>query len=119
MTAPVGKAPTKTEKPVAEEKQESKIQPSDYSCEILLEKTTEEKASDKSFPTDAYIVRYVDNGTQHLDVTRCYKMVNIFDMYFDKYGKGSLKSIDFGHGTIKPSQYGYKSPEKKKRKRKL
>ncbi len=110
---------TKTENPVAEEKQESKIQPSDYSCEILLEKTTEEKATDKSFPTDAYIVRYVENGTQHLDVTRCYKMVNIFDMYFDKYGKGSIKAIDFGHGTIKTSQYGYKSPEKKKRKRKL
>ena len=72
---------TKIENPVAEEKQESKIQPSDYSCEILLEKTTEEKATDKSFPTDAYIVRYVENGTQHLDVTRCYKMVNIFDMY--------------------------------------
>jgi len=34
---------TKIENPVAEEKQESKIQPSDYSCEILLEKTTEEK----------------------------------------------------------------------------
>ena len=30
---------TKAEKQVAEEKQESKIQPSDYSCEILLEKT--------------------------------------------------------------------------------
>ena len=110
---------TKTEKKVEEEKQESKIQPSDYSCEILLEKTTEDKATDKSFPTDAYLVRYVENGTQHLDVTRCYKMVNIFDMYFDKYGKGSLESIDFGHGTIKPRQYGYKSPEKKKRKRKL
>ena len=110
---------TKIENPVAEEKQESKIQPSDYSCEILLEKTTEEKATDKSFPTDAYIVRYVENETQHLDVTRCYKMVNIFDMYYDKYGKDSIKAIDFGHGTIKPSQYGYKSPEKKKRKRKL
>ena len=114
MTAPVGQAPVKKE-----EKQESKIQAEDYSCEILLEKTTEEKATDKSFPTDAYIVRYVENGTHHLDVTRCYKMVNIFDMYYDKYGKDSIKAIDFGHGTIKPSQYGYKSPEKKKRKRKL
>ena len=114
MTAPVGQAPAKKE-----ETQESKIQPSDYSCQIILEKTTEEKATDKSFPTDAYIVRYVENGTQHLDVTRCYKMVNIFDMYYDKYGKDSIKAIDFGHGTIKPSQYGYKSPEKKKRKRKL
>ena len=110
---------TKTEKQVAEEKQESKIQASDYSCEILLEKTTEDKATDRSFPTDAYIVRYIENGTQHLDVTRCYKMVNIFDMYYDKYGKGAVQSIDFGHGTIKPNQYGYKSPEKKKRKRKL
>ena len=95
-----------------EEKQESKIQAADYSCEILLEKTTEDKATDKSFPTDAYLVRYVENGTQHLDVTRCYKMVNIFDMYYDKYGKDSIKAIEFGHGTIKPNQYGYKSPEK-------
>ena len=110
---------TKTEKQVAGEKEESKIQAADYSCEILLEKTTEEKTHDKSFPTDAYVVRYVENGTQHLDVTRCYKMVNIFDMYYDKYGKGSVQAIEFGHGTIKPSQYGYKTPEKKKRKRKL
>ena len=110
---------TKTEKQVEEEKQESKIQPSDYSCEILLEKTTADKATDKSFPTDAYLVRYVENGTQHLDVTRCYKMVNIIDMYYYKYGKDSIKAIDFGHGTIKPNQYGYKSPDKKKRKRKL
>ena len=102
-----------------EEKQESKIQAADYSCEILLEKTTEDKATDRSFPTDAYLVRYVENGTQHLDVTRCYKMVNIFDKYYDKYGKDSIKAIEFGHGTIKPNQYGYKSPEKKKRKRKL
>ena len=114
MTTPVGQAPVKKE-----EKKESKIQPGDYSCEILLEKTTEDKATDRSFPTDAYIVRYVENGTQHLDVTRCYKMVNIFDMYYDKYGKDSIKAIEFGHGTIKPNQYGYKSPEKKKRKRKL
>ena len=102
-----------------EKKPESKIKAADYSCEILLEKTTEDKATDRSFPTDAYIVRYVENGTEHLDVTRCYKMVNIFDMYYDKYGKDSIKAIEFGHGTTKPSQYGYKSPEKKKRKRKL
>ena len=45
MTAPVEQAPVKQE-----EKQESKIQAADYSCEILLEKTTEDKATDKSFP---------------------------------------------------------------------
>ena len=78
-----------------EQKQESKIQPGDYSCEILLEKTPEDKATDRSFPTDAYLVRYVENGTQHLDVTRCYKMVNIFDMYYDKYVNDSIKAIEF------------------------
>jgi len=29
------------------------MNPEDYSCEILLEKTTPEKAKDTSFPTDA------------------------------------------------------------------
>ena len=49
---------TKAEKQVAEEKQESKIQPSDYSCEILLEKTTMDKAKDPKFPSDAFYVYY-------------------------------------------------------------
>ena len=48
MTAPVGKAPSKTEKKVAEppKKLEDKFDPSAYSCEIILEKTTLEKSDD-------------------------------------------------------------------------
>ena len=50
MTAPVGKAPSKTEKAVAEppKKPEPKFDPSVYSCEIIHEKTTLEKANDLS-----------------------------------------------------------------------
>ena len=60
MTAPVGKAPSKTENVVTEEKKEEvKFNPSDYWCEIILEKTTREKAEDKQFPTDAFNVFYV------------------------------------------------------------
>jgi len=44
-------------------------------------------------------------------------MVNVFDMYFDRYGKGSVQKIDFGHGTVNPSQYGYKPPEKKRKRK--
>ena len=40
----------------------SDIKPEDYSCEILLEKTTPEKAKDSSFPTDAYNVTYTVDG---------------------------------------------------------
>ena len=45
-------------------------------------------------------------------------MVNIFDMYFDRYGKDSIQKIDYGHGTVNPGQWGYKAPVKKVKKRK-
>ena len=119
MTAPVGKAPSVAEKKVAEppKKPEKKFDPSVYSCEIILEKTTQEKANDRKLPSDAFNVTYVVEGETRLDVTRSGKMVNVFDMYYDRYGKDCVQKIDYGHGTIKPSQYGYKSPEKKKRRK--
>ena len=48
MTAPVGKAPSKTEKAVAEppKKLEDKFDPSAYSCEIIQEKTTFDKSNE-------------------------------------------------------------------------
>ena len=108
----------KTEKQVAEEQQEDdKMRPEEYSCQILLEKTSLEKANDKSFPTDAYLVWYNVDGNELLDVTRSSKQSNIFDMYYDRYGK-NLKRIEFGFGTINPTQWGYQQPEKKKRRRK-
>ena len=63
---------TKTEREVAQEekKEEEKFKPSDYSCEILLEKTTLDKAKDKSFPSDAFIVKYVVEGEERVDLTR-------------------------------------------------
>ena len=99
-------------------KPEKKFDPTVYSCEILLEKTTEDKARDKKFPSDACIIRYTVDGKQLIDVTRSSKQVNIFDLYYDKYGKGALQAIEWGYGTVNPSQWGYKQPEKKKRRRK-
>ena len=111
---------TKTEKKVAEEEQKKAEPPfkaSDYSCEIILEKTTKEKADDRKLPSDAFNVFYVVDGVERLDVTRSGKMVNIFDMYYDRYGKDSLQKIDYGYGTVNPSQWGYKSTAKKKRRK--
>ena len=116
MTAPVGKAPSIIEEKVAEEKKEEvKFNPSDYWCDIILEKTTKEKAEDRSLPTDAFNVTYVVEGETRLDVTRSEKMANVFDMYYDRYG--NVKKIDYGHGTVNPSQWGYKKPEKKKKRK--
>ena len=102
-------------KEVVEEKQEEKFDPSVYSCEILLEKTTLEISKDKKFPTDAFNVTYSVEGTDYLDVTRSSKKANIFDMYYDRYG--NEKKIDYGHGTVNPSQWGYKKPEKRKKRK--
>ena len=108
----------KTEKKVLEEKPEKKFDTSVYSCEIILEKTTKEKSVDRQLPTDAFNVTYVVDGKQHLDVTRSEKMVNVFDMYFDRYGKGAVQRIDYGHGTVRPNLWGAKVPAKQKKRRK-
>ena len=114
MTTKVEKEEKLAEPP---KKPEPKFDPSDYSCEIIQEKTTQEKALDRKLPTDAFNVTYIVEGETLLDVTRSSKMVNVFDMYYDRYGKGSIQRIDFGHGTVNPSQYGYKAPEKKRKRK--
>jgi hypothetical protein len=111
---------TTTEKKVDEEKKEEvKFNPKDYWCDIILEKTTQEKSLDRSLPTDAFNVTYVVEGETRLDVTRSEKMSNVFDLYYDKYGKGSIQKIDYGHGTTRPNLWGIKAtPPKKGKKRK-
>ena len=94
---------------------EHKLDGSNYSCQVLLEKCTLEQAKDRSFPTDASLVRYKVDGKDYIDVARSAKASNIFDLYFDTYGMGALQSIDYGFGTISPGQWGYKSPSKTKK----
>ena len=112
MTAPVGKAPAKAQPPKQVEKN---TEP--YSCQIILEKTTLEKAEDRQLPTDAFNVTYIVDGKEHLDVTRSEKMMNIFDMYYDRYGKDAVQKIDYGAGSVRPNLWGVKPPEKKKRRK--
>jgi hypothetical protein len=105
-----------TEKNMADlEKEENKILPSSYGCEILLEKTSLIKAKDTAFPSDAYLIFYMENGKEYLDLTRGSK-IKIFDMYYDTYGPGSIQKIDFGYGRVNPKLWGNKQIEKKKRK---
>jgi len=107
---------TDMEKDMAEYGKEDKsIVSANYGCEILLEKTSIEKAKDKSFPSDAYLIWYDMDGKEEVDLVRGSR-VRIFDMYYDKYGPGAVKKIDFGYGRTNPKLWGLKQPEKKKRK---
>tara|TARA_Y100000992_G_scaffold73308_1_gene46178 strand:+ start:3415 stop:3753 length:339 start_codon:yes stop_codon:yes gene_type:complete len=94
----------------------NEVNPSDYSCQILLEKTTLDIANDKTFPNDARLVWYVVDGVEYIDLTRCSKTSKLFDMYYDKYGKGAVQKIDFGYGTMNPKLWGQKPKKEKKRK---
>ena len=95
----------------------SDIKPSDYSCQILQERTTLEAANDKTLPNDARLIWYVVDGVEYIDLTRCRKTVELFDMYYDKYGKGAVQRIEFGYGTVNPKLWGYKSKDKDKKKK--
>ena len=109
---------TKTEKKAEPPKKIEKTT-DQYSCQIVLEKTTKDKADDRSLPSDAFNVKYIVDGKEHLDVTRSEKMSNVFDMYYDRYGKDVVQKIDYGCGTIRPNLWGIKAtPPKKGKKRK-
>ena len=93
----------------------SKFNPSDYGCQILLERTTLDAANDKTFPTDARLIWYVVDGTEYIDLTRCAKVVRMFDLYYDRYGKDLFKRLilDTDQSTL---SCGVTNLKKKKRK---
>ena len=96
--------------------QEKENHKSEYGCEIVIENGTLEQVSTTNAPTDACIVTYEYNGKVCRDLTRGAR-VKLFDMYYDKFT--SVKRIEYGQGTIKPSLWGYSgeaAPKKKKRK---
>lgn len=94
---------------------QTKTNPSDYGCEILLEKTTLDKALDVKYPTDAYIVRYKIDGKEMIDLTRTGKLTSLFDLYYDIHGTNVIDKIEFGCGNRDPKLWGLKTPPKKKR----
>ena len=73
------------------------------------------KEMDKELPTDTHIIEYVIDGETSYDAVRGYKMVDIFNIYHDKFKSDGVSaeviSITSGYGVIKPKLYGYQSPE--------
>jgi len=102
------------EKRMNDSPKEYSSNPARYGCEILLEKTSIEQAKDKSFPNDAYLIWYEVDGTEYIDLIRGSR-VRIFDMYYDKYGPGSVKKIDFGYGRTNPKLWKLDEPKRNKR----
>ena len=77
-----------------------------YSTSLIKENCNQEEMSDKTLPSDAYIVTYKIQGEVRNDLVRCHAKVNIFDMYYDKFGAGSIVDIRYGPGTVSPKIWG-------------
>ena len=73
---------------------------SKYSTSLVKENCNQEDMNDRSLPSDAYIVTYKIQGEVRNDLVRCHAKVNIFDMYYDKFGADSNVSIEYGPATV-------------------
>lgn len=82
---------------------------------ILQENCDPNAANDKSLPYTSYLVEYVVGKTIQYDLVMANKQVDIFDYYWDKY-REDLLTFTQTQGRISPKMWGYKKPEKKKRK---
>jgi hypothetical protein len=87
-----------------------------YGCELIYENATIDQVKDTYVPNDAYLIYYEVENNAYVDVCRGRKRVDIFDLYYDKFGPGTVKKIDFGYGRTNPKLWGYKQTERKKRK---
>ena len=50
-------------------------------------------SEDKSLPSNAYLVEYIQDEVTHFDIVTCQKQVEIFDEYYDKYKKDLINII--------------------------
>lgn len=58
-------------------------------------------ATDRSLPTSAFLVEYIQGETSHYDIVLSAKQVDIFDHYWDLY-KQDLVNITQTEGRANP-----------------
>jgi len=83
---------------------------------ILKKDCKKFEAKDKSLPSNSYIITYLVKEKETYDIVQAGGFVEVFDHYYDEYGKGSIKEIKWTEGTANPRNYGYISKETKKKK---
>ncbi len=76
-------------------------------CDVSLSK-------DKTLPRNSYIVTYLQNEIKKYDIVQASSFVEVFDNYYDTFGKGSILKIKWTEGTVNPKTYQYNPKGKKK-----
>ena len=85
-----------------------------YGVPMFKESCTLEDSMNRDMPYDVYLITYKVDNEIHMDLVRPKKRVYAFDVYYDKFGKGSLISIKQANGRLNPKLYGPKKEAKNK-----
>jgi len=64
-------------------------------------------SQDKSLPSSAFLVEYLQDGTTKFDIVLAPKVSEIFDYYWDNY-RGDLKNITQAEGRANPKLWNPK-----------
>ena len=83
---------------------------------ILSKGCSPEAAQDRTLPYTAYMVEYKENGEVKFDITICNKQVDLFDYYYDSYGKDFIGWTQT-EGRINPKQWQPEAEKKPKGKK--
>lgn len=89
----------------------------DTKVKLVREKCDLKSAEDKKLPTDSFIVTYKVDDDVKYDIVRAKAVVDVFDVYYDKYK--NVQSIQWTKGIINPRTFDNDTatpPKKRKRK---
>ena len=69
-------------------------------------------ADDRTLPTNAFLIEYLQDGMTKFDIATGNKQVDLFDYYWDNY-RHDFKNMTQTEGRINPKMWG--NSEKKKK----
>ena len=77
-------------------------------CKIIHRDCDPSLCQDRSLPYTAFMVEYVEGGVTKFDIVTGAKQVDIFDDYYDKYGRDFV-TMTQTEGRVNPKLW---SPKK-------
>lgn len=76
--------------------------PPSYKCELLFNNVL--NVNTYELPSDSYLIYYRDKEGEKVDICRAARMIDIFDLYYDRFG-GVIQKIEYSNGRVNPRNW--------------
>ena len=83
----------------------------------LFENCNPKEDNNTKLPYTAYLVEYKVDEEIRYDIAMGDKQDDVFDVYYDKYGKDGFIGMKQSEGRVAPNRWNVEPPKEKKRKR--